>query len=87
MQKKRIVLEREKLEFLAAESSNWSIKSGSNLRAAKAIILQGRDVGNCSDDSIVMADKENSIQFNSIYSNKFNNKYIDVYNPQIAKLI
>ena len=58
MQKKRIVLEREKLEFLAAESSNWSIKSGSNLRAAKAIMLQGRDVGNCSDDSIVMADKE-----------------------------
>ena len=52
------MLEREKLEFLAAESSNWSIKSGSNLRAAKAIILQRRDVGNCSDDSIVMADKE-----------------------------
>ena len=52
------MLEREKLEFLAAESSNWSIKSGSNLRAAKAIMLQGRDVGNCSDDSIVMADKE-----------------------------
>ena len=37
--------------------------------------------------------KFNSIQIqfkfnsNSIYSNKFNNKYIDVYNPQIAKLI
>ena len=35
-----------------------SIKSGFNLRAAKAIRLQGRDVANCSDDSIVMAEKE-----------------------------
>ena len=56
--KNRIVVKREKLEFFAAESSNVSIKSGSNLRAAKAIRLQGRDVGNCSDDSIVMAEKE-----------------------------
>ena len=56
--KNRIVLKREKLEFFAAESSIVSIKSGSNLRAAKAIRLQGRDVGNCSDDSIVMTEKE-----------------------------
>ena len=53
------MLKKEKLAFFAAESSNVSIKSGSNLRAAKAIRLQGRDVGNCSDDSIVMAEKEN----------------------------
>ena len=56
--KNRIVLTREKLEFFAAQSSNESIKSGSNLRAAKAIRLQGRDVANCPDDSIVMAEKE-----------------------------
>ena len=56
--KNRIVLTREKLEFFAAQSSNVSIKSGSDLRAAKAIRLQGRDVANCSDDSIVMAEKE-----------------------------
>ena len=52
------MLKREKLEFFAAESSNLTIKSGSILRAAKTIVLQGRDVGNCSGDSIVMADKE-----------------------------
>ena len=46
------------MEFLAVESSNLSIKSGSNLSAAKAIMLQGRDVENCSDDSIVMVDNE-----------------------------
>ena len=44
---------REKLEFFAAQSSNVS-----NLRAAKAISLQGHDVTNCLDDSIVMMEKE-----------------------------
>ena len=46
----RIVLTREKLDFFAAQRSNVSIKSGSNLRAAKAIRSQGRDVAHCSDD-------------------------------------
>lgn len=56
------MLQREKLEFLVTESSNLSTKSGSNWCAAKAIMLQGCDVGNCSDDSIVMADKEKKKQ-------------------------
>ena len=34
-----------------------TLESGSILRAAETIVFQSRDVGNCSDDSSVMADK------------------------------
>ena len=50
------VQERKILVF-AAQSSNSTHESGFILRAVKTIVLQGRDVGNCSDDSSVMADK------------------------------
>jgi len=50
-------LKRKKIRLFAAESLNLTTESGSILCVPKAIILQGRDVGNCPDDSSVMADK------------------------------
>ena len=47
----------KKIRPFAAQSSNLTTETGSILRAAKTIVLQGRDVGNFSDDSSVMADK------------------------------
>ena len=50
-------VKERKIRLFATQSSNLTHKSGSILRAAKTIVLQGRDVRNCSDDSLVMADK------------------------------
>ena len=50
-------VKEKKIRLFAGQSSNLTIESGSILRAVKTIVLQGRDVGNCSDDSSVMADK------------------------------
>ena len=41
-----------KIWLFAAQSSNLTTKSESIVRAAKMNVLQGRDVGNCSDDFI-----------------------------------
>ena len=54
--KSNSVTER-KLRVFAAQSSNLTTKSGSIWRMAKTIIFQGCDVGNCSDNSTIMADK------------------------------
>ena len=54
---KGVVLKRKKSDFFSAESSNLTTESGSILCAVKTIVLQGRDVGNCSDDSYAMEDK------------------------------
>ena len=60
--KRRNSVTERKIGVSCHKSSNLSTKSGSNWCVAKAIMLQGRDVGNCSDDSIVMADKEKKKQ-------------------------
>ena len=41
----QIMLKRKKIRLFAAQSSNLTTESGSILRAAKTIVLQGRDVG------------------------------------------
>ena len=42
-------VKEKKIRLFAGQSSNLTIESGSILRAVKTIVLQGRDVGNCSD--------------------------------------
>ena len=53
-------VKERKIRLFAAQSSNLTTESGSILRAVKTIVFQGRDVGNCSDDSSAMADKAKS---------------------------
>ena len=50
-------VKEKKIWRFAAQSSNLTTESGSILRTAKTIVLPGRDIGNCSDNSSVMADK------------------------------
>ena len=54
---KGVVLKRKKMRLFSAQSSNLTAESGSILCVVKMIVLQGRDIGNCSDDSRAMADK------------------------------
>ena len=47
----------KKIGLSSAKGLNLTTKSGSILCVVKMIVLQGRDVENCSDDSHAMADK------------------------------